>query len=178
MDPLRRLLEDLIDPKAEYGTRSTTLTGERVRSKAEQTIADYFTRQNILYQYEKTAKTNNLIFKEKISKPDFYLPQYDLYVEYWGLLDTEDERMNSRYKKMMRYKMARYHENKIRFVSIYPNNLSNLDYIFRKKFREVKGFDLPQAPNMTGRARFCGTCGKQAEIDSRFCANCGKRIVS
>src|SRR5713101_9578146 len=117
MGPLRRLIQDLTTPKSEYGVRSTTLTGEYVRSKAEQTVADYFTRQNILYQYEKTARTNNLIFKEKISKPDFYLTQYDLYVEYWGLLNTKDKRLSSRYKKMMRYKMARYHENKIQFIS-------------------------------------------------------------
>jgi len=43
----------------------------------------------------------------------------------------------------MRWKMAQYHRNNITFISIYPSNLSNLDYYFRKKFREVKGFNLP-----------------------------------
>jgi hypothetical protein len=178
MGLLRRLLQDLTGPKSEYGVRSTTLTGEYVRSKAEQAIGDYFTKQNILYQYEKTARTNNLVFKEKISKPDFYLTQYDLYVEYWGLLDTKDKRMNSRYKKKMRYKMARYHENKIHFVSLYPDNLSNLDYVFRGKFREVKGFDLPRVSNGATRPRFCESCGKQTEPGSRFCGNCGKQILA
>jgi len=178
MGLLRRLLQDLTSPKSEYGVRSTTLTWEYVRSKAEQTIGDYFTKQNILYQYEKAARTNNLIFKEKISKPDFYLSQYDLYVEYWGLLNTKDKRMNGKYKKMMRYKMARYHENKIKFISLYPDNLSNLDYVFRKKFREVKGFDLPKGPSGSARSRFCESCGKQTEPGSRFCANCGKHIVA
>jgi hypothetical protein len=86
-------IEDLLAPKSEYGTRSTTVTGQRVRSRAERKIADYFTQQDIIYEYEKTAKTNALIFKDKISKPDFYLPQYDLYVEYWGLLYTDDQKL-------------------------------------------------------------------------------------
>ena len=71
---VRRLIEDLIEPESQYGIRSTTLTGERVRSRAEQMIGDYLTSQDITYKYEKPAKTNDFIFKEKISKPDFYLP--------------------------------------------------------------------------------------------------------
>lgn len=178
MGLLRRLIQDLSSPKSEYGIRSTTLTGEYVRSKSEQRIADYFTKQNIQYQYEKTARTNGLLFKEKISKPDFYLTQYDLYVEYWGLLDTDDRRTNRTYKKTMRYKMARYHENRIKFVSLYPDNLPNLDYIFRKRFKEVKGFELPRTSNGTTCPIFCESCGKMNAVGSRFCENCGKRITS
>lgn len=138
------ILKDLFGSRSQYGIQSTTITGQQVRSKAERTIADY-TQQNIPYEYEKTAKTNGLIFKDKISKPDFCLTQYDLYVEYWGLLNTNDRRLNRKYERM-KYKMARYYENKIKFVSLYPNNLSNLDYIFRKKFKAAKGFDLPLVP--------------------------------
>jgi len=37
------------------------------------------------------ATTNDwFIFKSKISRPDFYLPQYNLFVEYWGLVDSPD----------------------------------------------------------------------------------------
>jgi hypothetical protein len=43
----------------------------------------------------------------------------------------------------MRWKMAQYRENNIQFVSMYPSNLPDLDYYFKKKFREPKGFNLP-----------------------------------
>lgn len=179
MGLLERILEDLFGSESQYGVKSTTVTGQTVRSKAEKTIADYFTQQNITYEYEKTAKTNGLIFKDKISKPDFYLPQYDLYVEYWGLLNTDDRALSKRYERAMKYKMAKYHENRIAFVSLYPNNLTNLDYIFRKKFREAKGFDLPARLGMarTG-GYFCSACGKQGSPGSRFCSNCGKPVVT
>ncbi len=49
-------------------------------------IADYLTRNSIAYSYEATAMTNDwFIFKSKISRPDFFLPQYKLVIEYWGL---------------------------------------------------------------------------------------------
>ena len=115
-----------------------------MRSKGERLIADYFTRHNIEYQYEATAVTNDwFILKKKISRPDFYLPQYGLIVEFWGLVDLPDRSTRDSYIKSMRWKMAQYRENNIPFISIYPSNLQDLDYQFRKKFREVKGFNLP-----------------------------------
>jgi hypothetical protein len=137
-------LRDLFKGPEQYGTPSVTLTGQPVRSKSERIIADYLTRHSIVYQYEPQATTNDwFIFRSRISRPDFYLPQYDLFIEYWGLVDAEDWRTRDSYIRSMRWKMAQYHQNNIRFVSIYPSNLSSLDYHFRKKFRQVKGFDLP-----------------------------------
>jgi len=71
------------------------------------------------------------------------LPDYDVYVEYWGLVDAPDRRTRERYIQNMRKKMAIYYRNNIKFVSIYPRNLENLDWIFRKKFEKVTGFELP-----------------------------------
>ncbi len=174
---LRRLMEDLTNHQPQYGTQSTTLTGEHVRSKAEQTIADYLTRQDIAYQYEKTAKTNAILLKEKISRPDFFLPDYGVYIEYWGLLHADDSRLRKNYERTMKWKMAQYHKNKIKFISIYPNNLDNLDRIFRAKFREVTGFDLPKKTNDTLRSSYCANCGRPVEASSKFCGNCGKRVA-
>jgi hypothetical protein len=74
------------------------------------------------------ATTNDwFIFKSKISRPDFYLPQYNLFVEYWGLVDSPDAGTRDNYIGTMRWKMAQYRNNNIRFISIYPSNLNNLD---------------------------------------------------
>lgn len=174
---LRRLIEDLTNPQPQYGTRSTTLTGEHVRSKAEQTIADYLTKQNIVYQYEKTAKTNTILFKESISRPDFFLPDYGVYIEYWGLLNADNSRLRKNYERTMKWKVAQYHENKIKFISIYPNNLDNLDWIFRAKFRELTGFDFPKKAINTMRSSYCASCGKPIQTGSRFCGNCGMQVA-
>jgi len=95
-------LRDLFKAPHEYGTPSLTLTGQPVKSKAEKIIADYLTRHNITYQYEAQAMTNNWLIKHKISRPDFYLPQYNLIIEYRGLVDSLDRRTRERYIKSMR----------------------------------------------------------------------------
>jgi hypothetical protein len=42
----------------------------------------------------------------------------------------------------MKKKMAQYYSNDIKFISIYPDNLSNLDWIFRTKLKKVTGFEF------------------------------------
>jgi hypothetical protein len=104
------------------------------------------------------ATTNDwFIFKSKISRPDFYLSQYNLFVEYWGLVDSPDPGTRDNYIRTMRWKMAQYRSNNIRFISIYPSSLNDLDYFFRRKFKEVMGFNLPTSPIITT----CPTCHKQ-----------------
>ena len=73
--------------RAERRARASRLTfltrrGVAVRSGAEKTIADYFTDNYIVYEYEPVLMggTNH----EKVMRPDFYLPEYNVYVEYWG----------------------------------------------------------------------------------------------
>jgi len=130
-------------PKREYGVKSVTAKGEGVRSIAERRIADYFEKNNIKYVYEQEVKGRFLFFDYKISSPDFYLPDYDVYVEYWGLVNADDSWTRAQYVRNMKRKMAIYYQNKIKFISIYPANLENLDWIFRRKFKKVTGFELP-----------------------------------
>jgi len=134
------------EPEPKYGVESVTQKGEEVRSFAEKRIADYFTRNNINYVYEKgTIVSGRRGWKLRfhVRSPDFYLPDYDVYVEYWGLVDAPDKETRERYIQNMKKKMAIYYENGIKFISIYPRNLDNLDWIFRKKFEKVTGFELP-----------------------------------
>ena len=132
-----------LKPRKEYGVKSVTKRGEMVKSIGEKRIADYFERKNIRYIYEKEARGRSLFFSYKISNPDFYLPDYDVYVEYWGLVNADDDWTRTNYVRMMKRKMAIYYQHNIKFISVYPRNLDNLDWIFRTKFRKVTGLELP-----------------------------------
>ena len=59
-------------------------------------------------------------------------------------MNADDYWTRENYVRNMKRKMAIYHINKIKFVSIYPRNLRNLDWIFRTKFKNVTGFELPK----------------------------------
>ncbi len=121
-----------------------TWGGEEVKSIAEQKIANYLRNQGIDYLYESETRSKGILFSRGISHPDFYLSDYNVYVEYWGLIDAENKRLREEYVRNMKWKMAQYHRNNIKFISIYPSNLSNLDWIFRTKFRQATGFELPR----------------------------------
>jgi len=171
------LLQDLqklfAQEQKEYGIPSTTLRGEKVKSRGEKQIADYFTTNGIRYLYEWKAQTNAILFKRTFAHPDFYLPDYSVYVEYWGLVGASKD-----YRRIMRWKMAQYHENKIRYISLYPDNLRNLDWIFRAKFRKVVGIELPKIRQSSSGARFCQHCGSPVEPPGNFCSRCGNRITT
>lgn len=110
-----------------------TLDGTVVKSAGERLIADYFHEHRILYEYERPARD---LTNRRISRPDFYLPDYDIYVEYWGMVNTKEHHKRQEYIKSMGWKMARYHENGLKFISIYPENLGKLDSIFQSKLHK------------------------------------------
>jgi len=69
----------------------TTLKGEKVKSKSERDIADWLFRHNLKYNYEPGVN-----FKDFEFKPDFYIPQADLYLEHisnksYKTIDKEEQ---------------------------------------------------------------------------------------
>ena len=90
-----------------------------VRSRSEKVIADWFYMNGVRYVYEHPAFDRR---GSVISRPDFYLPDYALYVEYWGLAGTGKE-----YDRTTRWKTERYRRNGVRIVPLYPGELANLD---------------------------------------------------
>ena len=113
-----------------------------MRSRAEKQIADYFNENNIKYVYEDQAKTTQSAFIQKISKPDFHLPDYDVHVEYWGLVDVGDWQDRNKYREDKEWKIEQYRKNGIKLISLYPWNLDDLDGAFRAEFRKILGRDL------------------------------------
>jgi hypothetical protein len=128
------------DPIHQLGIPSTTLTGISVKSDAERKIGDYFTNNNILYDYEKEV-WGGLDNNKKI-RPDFYLPKYDVYVEYWGLIHIQDEEKRAEYETNMNWKLAQYHSQGKKHVNIYPEDMKYLEYAFPRKFKKVTGNKL------------------------------------
>ena len=117
--------------KQTYGINCLTRNGELVRSIPEKRIADYFAKNNIKYTCEK-ENIFSFSFRElNIFHPDFYLPDYDLYIEFCRLVDAYDYWTKENFVRNVKRKMTIYYDN-IKFISIYPRNLDNLDWIFRK----------------------------------------------
>lgn len=87
-----------------------------VQSKGERQIADWLHAHGIEYRYDDKFQ----IIQGFAVRPDFYLPRFDLYIEYWGL-DTTD------YKIGMLHKQKLYQQQGKRLLSLYPADLPHLD---------------------------------------------------
>lgn len=121
----------------------TTTRGDVVKSRAEAMIADFLFSRHIRYEYERMVTSNGQQGGKPISRPDFYILDYNVYIEYWGLVDHPDSGVRQSYGHKMRWKMAQYYRNKLRFISLYPSDLQNLDASIRRKFRVTTGSDFP-----------------------------------
>ena len=175
-------------------SRYRSLGGEQVRSIPEKIIADFLFEHNIKYVYEPRFYLNNVDFKNhKLSEadkyefdkfisqksetvPDFYLEDYKMVWEHWGITGRETEKEQiafsqevasySEYKKTMGWKRAfwnNWRHKLIRFKSYYrdfsavsrlietnPDFFRNLEReeIEKKlkKFLESKGVKCEKLP--------------------------------
>lgn len=63
----------------------TTINNEIVKSYGEMDIANFLTQNGIQYIYENPYKIDTRTSEYGQYKPDFYLPEYDIYIEYFGI---------------------------------------------------------------------------------------------
>ena len=104
--------------------------GTLVQSEGERRIAEWLTAHGLAYRYDSKYR----IISEFQIRPDFYLPELDVYIEYWGM-NTPQYKM-SMYKKQLLYQQ----EGK-RLISIYPKDLPNLDCLLTSKLKHF-GFGI------------------------------------
>ncbi|MCK5853477.1 HEAT repeat domain-containing protein [bacterium] len=110
------------DTNVELNKKIRTNDGNFVQSLGEQKIADWLTNHNILYRYDQRYR----IISDFAVRPDFYLPEFDIYIEYWGM-DTPD------YKIGMLKKLKLYQQEGKKLLSLYPKDKNNLDSIMKQK---------------------------------------------
>jgi len=100
--------------------------GHRVLSIAEMTIDNWLTSKKLYHYYDKEIDDNTFW------RYDFYLPEHDIYIEYWGLND--DEYLIRRKEKESYYKL---HKNN-RLIGIEYNNLNDLNNYLIRKLTELE----------------------------------------
>ncbi len=89
-DQTEYLDEDDFETRADYVAERAnkhylTLAGEEVASRAEKVIADFLFEHQVRYRYEEVAEWAESAAGKKSYEPDFYLPDYDLYIEHWAI---------------------------------------------------------------------------------------------
>lgn len=105
----------------EYGNKTKkTKDGRTVRSLSEKIIIDYFFDNFIRVVYEKTIPYINEKNEDATLHPDFYLPDYDLYIEFNGLT-------NKSYLKKKNYALKIYEEKGYNVVILESQDIDDIE---------------------------------------------------
>lgn len=108
--------------------------GTVVQSEGERVIAGELAAMGIAFRYDNRFR----IIKGYAIRPDFYLPEFDLYVEYWGMEGNLDYQIGMLEKKKL------YQQASKKLVSLYAHEKPRL----REALREKLGLHvrLPATP--------------------------------
>ncbi|MBZ9652668.1 UvrD-helicase domain-containing protein [Psychroflexus montanilacus] len=117
----------LIDKKTSSGVKITYR--EKFKSQEEVLIANYLFLNNVKYEYEENYKYKTASKKFGQYKPDFYLPEYDIYIEHFGVDENWDvpewfkgkngESAKETYNKGIEWKRQEHKKNNTILVESY-----------------------------------------------------------
>lgn len=110
------------DTQVELNKTICASDGTFVQSDGERIIAEWLTSRSIKYRYDERIR----IIEGYAVRPDFYLPEFDIYIEYWGM-DTLD------YKIGMLKKQKIYQMTGKKLVSIYAADKPRMAEILKEK---------------------------------------------
>jgi len=99
-------------------------------TEGEEFIREYLENKGV--QLEEQVVTPQLKGDDKGFRViDFYLPDYDVYIEFFGNWDHQERKAEYRRKRDV------YEKNDIFCMYFYPDNLGILDFIFKKRLLEL-----------------------------------------
>jgi hypothetical protein len=111
------------------GLSIPTKSGVTVQSHGEEVLANYFHDHRITFVYDLPARFS--IFQAVSIRPDFYLPDYDVYIEYWGM------KGNAAYDKKTEWKRKVYRKYGKRLIDIYVSDIKSKGFV-----NKIKGFGI------------------------------------
>lgn len=108
-----------------YPPNIRSFDGHYVRSKAEVLIDDWLFHNKIFHITEKRIPGHDEIYC------DFYLPDYDAYIEYWGLNNKE-------YLDKKEWKKNIYKNQRLRLIEIEDTQTKDIDHYLSVRISELK----------------------------------------
>lgn len=113
--------------KVELQKNIRSKDGTWVQSEGERLICEALKVEGIRYRYDERFR----ILDGYAIRPDFYLPEFDVYIEYWGM-DTAD------YKIGMLKKQQLYQQQSKRLISLYPADKPVMRARLLEKLRQYR----------------------------------------
>ncbi len=124
------------------------LNGDRVKSFEELAVANFLSLHGIRFEYEIPYKSKTANTRHRQYQPDFYLPDYDIYIEHFALDENGDPPPDwPNYGEGVRWKREIHQANHTRLIETYSWHCKQ--GILRKQLRrqlEACGVSLNPVP--------------------------------
>jgi len=115
------------ETKVELQKNIRAKDGTWVQSAGERLICEALDAEGIRYRYDERFR----ILDGYAIRPDFYLPEFNVYIEYWGM-DTAD------YKIGMLKKQQLYQQQGKKLISLYPDDKPRIRELVIAKLRKFQ----------------------------------------
>ena len=122
-----------------------TYRNERVKSHSERRIANWLTQKGIKYEYEKKFVNND---SETVTSrpyfPDFYLPDYGIWIEFFGLDSkgkTRKDIDNEKYNEQKDWKIKLHQEHNSKFIDLYYADIQDKT-LFEKLENKLNQYEV------------------------------------
>jgi len=115
------------ETKVELQKNIRAKDGSWVQSGGERLVCEVLAAEGIGYRYDERFR----ILDGYAIRPDFYLPEFDVYIEYWGM-ETAD------YKIGMLKKQQLYQQQGKKLISLYPADKLAMRERILEKLRQYR----------------------------------------
>lgn len=119
-----RTLKDRLGKLSANTRRHETLKNEFVKSNEELVIANYLFINGIKYEYEKPYEIETSTIEKRQYTPDFYLPDYGIYIEHYGIdrkgnAPQYEKEASDEYVRSMNWKRQIHSENHTKCIETF-----------------------------------------------------------
>ena len=119
-----RTLKDRLGKLSANKEKHETLKNEFVKSNEELVIANYLFTNGINYEYEKPYEIETSTIDKRQYTPDFYLPDYGIYIEHYGIdrngnAPQYDKEASNEYVRSMHWKRQIHNVNQTKCIETF-----------------------------------------------------------
>lgn len=111
------------DYRKKYPRKYRTQDGHYVRTKSEVIVDNWLYNHLIVHAYERKLPIEENVYC------DFFIPQGECYIEYWGMKEEE-------YLKRKKKKRDLYQKHKLNLIELTETDIENIDDVLPVRLRE------------------------------------------
>ena len=124
-----RTLKDRLGKLTTDKYHHETLKNEYVKSNEELVIANFLFTNGVEYEYEKPYEVETSTPEKRQYTPDFYLPEYKIYLEHYGIdrsgkAPQYEKEASDAYVESMQWKRQTHQENQTTCIETYSYEFS------------------------------------------------------